>query len=120
MTCGFFLRKSVCSDTIVFIKIHSAQVQEGGVFMKKRILALFMTFCMVLPLMGTGTVWAADVKMPEMNRAIYTSSWGSVTTTVLNDKNELWIYSADQGYDSNDNRVYTNDKKSARCLRNFH
>ena len=116
MTCGFFLRKRVCSDTIVFIKIHSAQVQEGGVFMKKRILALFMTFCMVLPLMGTGTVWAADVKMPEMNRVIYTSSWGSVTTTVLNDKNELWIYSADQYYDGNGNSIYTNDAKSARCL----
>ena len=86
--------------------------------MQKRILSFFVTFCMILPLFGTATVWAADVKMPEMNRVLkYTTNFPSSTTTaILNDKNELWLYSADQYYDGNGNSIYTNDAKSAKCL----
>ena len=86
--------------------------------MRKRIVSLLVTFCMILPLMGTATVWAADVKMPEMGSVLkYTTNFpASETVVVLNDKDELWLYSADQDYDHSGNRVYTKDAKSAKCL----
>ena len=86
--------------------------------MIKRILSLFVAFCMILPIMQLETIWAAEVNMPEM-RSISRFSTNippSVTTAVLNDKNELWIYSVDQTSDARGNRTYTYDAKSAKCL----
>lgn len=86
--------------------------------MIKRILSLFVAFCMVLPIIQLEMIWAAEVNMPEM-RSISRFSTNvppSVTTAVLNDKNELWIYSVDQISDAQGNRAYTYDAKSAKCL----
>ena len=85
--------------------------------MKKRILSLLITFCMILPLIGTATVWAADAKMPEMGDVLILQSGDLVTSAVLNDQDELWIYNLSRKYhEQKQMMVYTYDAKSARCL----
>lgn len=85
--------------------------------MKKRILSLLITFCMILPLIGTATVWAADAKMPEMGDVLILQSGDLVTSAVLNDQDELWIYNLSRKYhEQKQMMVYTYNAKSARCL----
>ena len=85
--------------------------------MKKRILSFFVTFCMILPLMGTATVWAADVKMPETDSVLILDSGDMVTSLVLNDQDELWMYNLSRKWnDQKQMTIYTYDAKSARCL----
>ena len=85
--------------------------------MRKRILALLVSFSMILPLMGTSAVWAADAKMPETGGVLILDSGDIVTSLVLNDQDELWMYNLSRKWsDQQSKMVYTYDTKSPRCL----